>query len=192
MNSKPDTKRCLWPGDDPLMITYHDKEWGVPVHDDRKLFEFIVLDTFQAGLSWAIVLKKREGFRKAYDNFQPEIIATYDETKIGELIQNPAIIRNKLKIRTTVTNAQTFLDIRKEYGSFDRFIWRFTEGKTIVNHWETEKDIPSHSTESNSMSTELKTRGFKFVGTTICYAFMQAVGMVNDHMVDCFRYDQVS
>ena len=191
MNSKPDTKRCLWPGDDPLMITYHDKEWGVPVHDDRKLFEFIVLDTFQAGLSWAIVLKKREGFRKAYDNFQPEIIATYDETKIGELIQNPAIIRNKLKIRTTVTNAQTFLDIRKEYGSFDRFIWRFTEGKTIVNHWETEKDIPSHSTESNSMSTELKTRGFKFVGTTICYAFMQATGMVNDHLTGCFRYREV-
>ncbi len=191
MNSNIDKKRCFWPGDDPLMITYHDKEWGVPVHDDRKLFEFMVLDTFQAGLSWAIVLKKREGFRKAFDNFQPEIIAVYDETKIGELIQNPAIIRNKLKIRTTVTNAQTFLNIRKEYGSFDRFIWQFTEGKTIVNHWKTEKEIPSHSTESNSMSAELKKRGFKFVGTTICYAFMQAAGMVNDHLVDCFRYNKL-
>jgi len=191
MNSNFDTKRCLWPGDDPLMITYHDKEWGVPVHDDRKIFEFMVLDTFQAGLSWAIVLKKREGFRKAFDSFQPEIIATYDETKIGELIQNAAIIRNKLKIRTTVTNAQTFLDIQKEYGSFDRFIWRFTEGKTIVNRWETEEDIPTHSEESNAMSAELKTRGFKFVGTTICYAFMQAAGMVNDHVIDCFRYNKL-
>ncbi|MBC8215702.1 MAG: DNA-3-methyladenine glycosylase I [Candidatus Marinimicrobia bacterium] len=180
--------RCDWPGDNPLMIAYHDNEWGVPVHDDRKLFEFIVLDSFQAGLSWAIVLNKREGFRDAFDNFQPEVIASYDEQKIQKLIQNPAIIRNKLKIRSTITNAHEFLDIQKEFGSFDKFIWQFTGGKTITNLWKTEAEIPTRSPESDAMSNELKKRGFKFVGTTICYAFMQAAGMVNDHLTGCFRY----
>ncbi len=170
------------------MIAYHDNEWGVPVHDDRKLFEFIVLDSFQAGLSWAIVLNKREGFRDAFDNFQPEVIASYDEQKIQKLIQNPAIIRNKLKIRSTITNAHEFLDIQKEFGSFDKFIWQFTGGKTITNLWKTEAEIPTRSPESDAMSNELKKRGFKFVGTTICYAFMQAAGMVNDHLTGCFRY----
>ncbi len=170
------------------MIAYHDNEWGVPVHDDRKLFEFIVLDSFQAGLSWAIVLNKREGFRDAFDNFQPEVIASYDEPKIQKLIQNPAIIRNKLKIRSTITNAHEFLDIQKEFGSFDKFIWQFTGGKTITNLWKTEAEIPTRSPESDAMSNELKKRGFKFVGTTICYAFMQAAGMVNDHLTGCFRY----
>lgn len=170
------------------MIAYHDEEWGVPLHDDRKLFEFIVLDSFQAGLSWAIVLNKREGFRDAFDNFQPEVIASYDEQKIQKLIQNPAIIRNKLKIRSTITNAHEFLDIQKEFGSFDKFIWQFTGGKTITNLWKTEAEIPTRSPESDAMSNELKKRGFKFVGTTICYAFMQAAGMVNDHLTGCFRY----
>lgn len=170
------------------MIAYHDNEWGVPVHDDRKLFEFIVLDSFQAGLSWAIVLNKREGFRDAFNNFQPEVIASYDEQKIQKLIQNPAIIRNKLKIRSTITNAHEFLDIQKEFGSFDKFIWQFTGGKTITNLWKTEAEIPTRSPESDAMSNELKKRGFKFVGTTICYAFMQAAGMVNDHLTGCFRY----
>lgn len=170
------------------MIAYHDEEWGVPLHDDRKLFEFIVLDSFQAGLSWAIVLNKREGFRDAFNNFQPEVIASYDEQKIQKLIQNPAIIRNKLKIRSTITNAHEFLDIQKEFGSFDKFIWQFTGGKTITNLWKTEAEIPTRSPESDAMSNELKKRGFKFVGTTICYAFMQAAGMVNDHLTGCFRY----
>lgn len=188
MSSQTNISRCDWPGENPLMIAYHDDEWGVPVHDDRKLFEFMVLDTFQAGLSWAIVLNKREGFREAFDNFRPDIIAGFDEKKIQELIQNPTIIRNKLKIRSTVTNAHVFLDIQKEFGSFDAFIWKFTGGKTITNRWKTKAEIPTRSPESDAMSAELKKRGFKFVGTTICYAFMQAAGMVNDHLVGCFRY----
>lgn len=183
--------RCPWVGQNETMIRYHDEEWGVPVHDDMKLFEFIVLDSFQAGLSWAIILNKREGFREAFAHFQPEKVAAFTEEKINELILNPAIIRNKLKIRSTVTNAQAFLDIQKEYGNFDKFIWQFTDGETIRNKWETEAEIPTHSPESDAMSTELKKHGFKFVGTTICYAFMQAAGMINDHLVDCFRYTEV-
>lgn len=184
--------RCNWPGSNPLMIRYHDEEWGVPVYDDRKLFEFMVLDAFQAGLSWSIVLKKRENFRKALDNFQPKKIALYNDVKIQELLQDTGIIRNKLKIQATVDNAQRFLEIQKEFGSFDRYIWQFTGGKTLVNSWKTMDEIPAKSKESDAMSRDLKKRGFKFVGSTICYAFMQAAGMVNDHVVSCFRYKAVN
>jgi len=183
---------CNWPGDDPLMIRYHDYEWGTPLHDDRTLFEFMVLDAFQAGLSWSTILKKRENFRKALDNFQPEIIANYTDKKIKSLLADEGIIRNRLKIATTVTNAQKFLEIQKEFGTFDKYIWQFTGGKTKVNRWKNLSDIPSSSAESDTMSKDLKKRGFKFVGTTICYAFMQAAGMVNDHMVYCKRWQEIN
>jgi DNA-3-methyladenine glycosylase I len=173
------------------MIEYHDTEWGVPVHDDRKLFEFMVLDAFQAGLSWSIVLRKRENFRKALSNFDYAKIAKYNQKKIERLIADAGIIRNKLKIAATVTNAKAFLRIRKEFGSFDKYIWSFTGGKTIKNKWKTLAQIPASTKESDAMSKDLKTRGFKFVGSTICYAFMQAAGMVNDHLVSCFRYNEV-
>ena len=184
-------KTCSWPGNNPLMNKYHDEEWGVPVHDDQKLFEFLVLDAFQAGLSWSTILNKRENFRKAFDNFDPEIIANYDEKKIESLLIDAGIIRNKLKIRTTINNAQLFLETQKEYGTFDKYIWQFTGGKTIINKCRKPGDIPVSTKESDAMSNDLKKRGFKFVGTTICYAFMQAAGMVNDHLVDCFRYNEV-
>jgi DNA-3-methyladenine glycosylase I len=184
-------KRCEWPSDDELMLEYHDTEWGVPVHDDRKHFEFLLLDAFQAGLSWSIILKKRENFRKAFDNFEPVKISRYREAKIQKLLNNPGIIRNKLKIRSTVTNARAFLKIQKEFGSFDKFIWQFTGGKQKVNGWKKMKDIPAKSPESDAMSKELKKRGFKFVGSTICYSYMQAAGMVNDHTIYCFRHREV-
>lgn len=184
--------RCHWTGNEPLMIRYHDKEWGVPVHDDRKLFEFMVLDAFQAGLSWSIVLKKRENFRKAMDNFQPEIIAGYDENKIQDLLQNPGIIRNRLKLKATVANAQQFLKVQNEFGRFDRYIWQFTADRTKVNRWEKSEDLPVSTKESDAMSRDLKKRGFKFTGSTICYAFMQAAGMVNDHVVTCCRYNTIN
>lgn len=184
-------KRCDWPKNDPLMIAYHDEEWGVPVHDDYKHFEFMVMDAFQAGLSWSIVLKKRKGFRKAFDGFRFEKIASYDESKIQELLTNEDIIRNQLKIRATVNNAQRFMEIQKEFGSFDRFIWSITGHKTIVNRWESNDQIPSRSIESDAMSSELQKRGFKFAGSTICYAYMQAAGMVNDHLIHCFRYQEL-
>jgi DNA-3-methyladenine glycosylase I len=173
------------------MIEYHDTEWGVPVHDDRKLFEFMVLDAFQAGLSWSIVLKKRENFRKAFSDFGYTKIAKYNQKKIDRLIADPGIIRNKLKIAATVANARAFLRIQSEFGSFDKYIWSFTGGKTIKNKWKTLAQIPVSTKESDAMSKDLKTRGFKFVGSTICYAFMQAAGMVNDHLVSCFRYKEV-
>ncbi|MDQ1265327.1 MAG: DNA-3-methyladenine glycosylase [Bacteroidota bacterium] len=184
-------KSCEWPANNPLLIEYHDNEWGVQLHDDRKLFEFLVLDAFQAGLSWLIVLKKREALREAFDGFNPEKIALYDENKYNELINNQAIIRNKLKIKGTIENAKAFLKIREEYGSFDKFIWQFTDGKQILNKWTTSKEIPASTPLSDKMSAELKKYGFKFVGSTICYAFMQAIGMVNDHLVQCFRYENV-
>ncbi|HRY84233.1 MAG TPA: DNA-3-methyladenine glycosylase I [Candidatus Cloacimonadota bacterium] len=180
--------RCEWVGKDPLMIKYHDEEWGVPVHDDRKLFEFMVLDAFQAGLSWSCVLGKRENFRVAMDNFEAGQIALYNEEKIAELLENAGIIRNKSKIRATIVNARLFLQIQREFGSFDRYIWQFTKGKTIQNRRKLESEIPSRSVESDAMSEDLRKRGFKFVGSTICYAFMQAAGMVNDHLTSCFRY----
>jgi DNA-3-methyladenine glycosylase I len=180
---------CSWPSNDPLMIRYHDEEWGVPLHDDRKLFEFMVLDAFQAGLSWKTVLNKRENFRKALDNFVPEIIAAYAEEKIQRLLEDAGIIRNRAKIRGTVENAKAFLCIQKEFGTFDSYIWQFTGGKTKVNRLEKLSDIPVTSPESDAMSKDLKKRGFKFVGSTICYAFMQAAGMVNDHIESCFRHE---
>lgn len=184
-------KTCTWPGKDPLMNEYHDKEWGVPVHDDRKHFEFMVLDGFQAGLSWAIVLKKRDGFRKAFDDFEVKRIAQYDERKIQSLMKDAAIIRNQLKIRATVNNAQKFIDVQNEFGSFDKYIWQFTNHKTITNKWVSLEQIPAKTIESDAMSKDLKKRGFKFVGSTICYAYIQAAGMVNDHLMDCFRYKEV-
>jgi len=189
MPNKKET--CVWPNNDPLMIAYHDNEWGVPVHDDRKHFEFMVLDAFQAGLSWAIVLKKREGFRKAFDNFNLKKIAAYDEKKIKALLQDSNIIRNQLKIRATVNNAQRFQEIQQEFGNFDKYIWQFTANKTKINKWISHDNIPATSPESDAMSKDLKKRGFKFVGSTICYAYMQAAGMVNDHLVSCFRYKEL-
>ena len=181
---------CNWPGTDPLMTAYHDNEWGVPVHDDRKLFEFLVLDAFQAGLSWKTILHRREGFREAFDNFDAAKIAGYGEDRIQELMQDSRIIRNQSKIRSTVTNAQLFLKIQKEFGTFDKYIWQFTGGTTIYNNWTELTQIPAKSAESDAMSKDLIKRGFKFCGSTICYAFMQAAGMVNDHMVYCEKHSQ--
>lgn len=182
--------RCGWAGK-PLDIEYHDKEWGVPVHDDQKLFEFLVLDAFQAGLSWSTILAKRENFRKAFDDFDYKKIVKYNQTKIEILLQDSGIIRNKLKINATIINAKEFIKVQKEFGSFNKYIWSFTEGKTIINKWKEMNEIPATSKESDSMSKDLKKRGFKFVGSTICYAFMQAAGMVNDHLVSCFRYNEI-
>jgi DNA-3-methyladenine glycosylase I len=183
--------KCSWCLGDPLYEKYHDEEWGVPLHEDNKWFEFVVLDGMQAGLSWLTVLRKRENFRRAFDNFDPAKVATYDEAKILDLLQDVGIIRNKAKVRGAVTNAQAFLKIQKEHGSFDKFIWKFTGGK-VVNHGLTEvAQYPALNDVSIKMSKELVDAGFKFVGPTICYAFMQAAGMVNDHVVSCFRHDQV-
>ncbi len=169
----------------------YDKEWGVPLYNDRKLFEFIVLDTFQAGLSWSIIIKKRKAFREAFDNFNPKLIATYDTYKVNDLMKNPYIIRNKLKILSTINNAKAFLKVKKEFGTFSNFIWRFTDGKTIHNKWENINEIPDRTPISDIMAKELKRRGFKFVGSVICYAFMQASGIVNDHLTSCFRYREL-
>jgi DNA-3-methyladenine glycosylase I len=182
--------RCHWAKSE-LMQAYHDREWGVPVHDDRKLFEFLVLDGAQAGLSWEIILRKREGYRKAFDNFDAERVARYTPKKIEKLLANPGIVRNRLKVEGAVACSKAFLAVRKEFGSFDKYIWQFTGGKTIRNKCETSKDIATTSPEAEAMSKDLKKRGFKFVGPTICYAFMQAAGMVNDHLVECFRYSKV-
>jgi DNA-3-methyladenine glycosylase I len=184
-------KRCQWAEFDPLSKEYHDKEWGVPVHDDRKLFEFIILEGMQAGLSWSTILKKRENFRKAFDNFDSKKIARYDKRKIKELLSNPGIIRNRLKIEAAIQNAKSFLAVQKEFGSFDKYIWQFVNYKPIVNAWKSMKQLPARTAESDAMSIDLKKRGFKFVGSTICYAHMQATGMVNDHTVDCFRHKEV-
>lgn len=183
--------RCKWAGDDPLYIKYHDTEWGVPVHDDRKLFEFLVLEGAQAGLSWITILRKREYFRDAFDHFDPARISGYTVSKQNELLQNPGIIRNKLKIESAVINAGKFLNIVDRYGSFNTYIWQFTEGEQIKNAWKNESDIPAETLISKKMSKDLKSKGFKFVGPTICYAFMQATGMVNDHIVSCFRYNEI-
>ncbi len=185
-------KRCDWPGADELMLKYHDEEWGTPVHDDRKWFEYITLDAFQAGLSWSIVLKKRENFRAAFENFEPETIAKYDETKYTELTQDAGIIRNRAKIKATITNARAFLKIQEEYGTFDKFIWQLFDNQPIVNEWKGTSEIPASTPDSDRLSKELIARGFKFVGTTICYAFMQGAGIVNDHLVSCFRYKELT
>lgn len=183
-------QRCSWALGSELEQIYHDTEWGVPLHDDKKLFELITLEGAQAGLSWATVLNKRENYRKLFDDFEVEKIACYDSRKIESLLTNPGIIRNRLKVESTVTNARAFLALQNEFGSFDAFIWQFTDGKPIVNQWQRVENIPSHTELSDRLSKQLKKRGFRFVGTTICYAFMQATGMVNDHIVDCFRYHQ--
>ncbi|MFH1320181.1 MAG: DNA-3-methyladenine glycosylase I [Bacteroidota bacterium] len=180
--------RCAWVTADPLYIDYHDNEWGIPVHEDPKLFEAIVLDAFQAGLSWLTVLRKRENFRNCFDNFDAKKIANYKGKKIIKLLNDKGVIRNKLKIEAAITNAKAFLNIQEEFGSFDKYIWQFVNYKTIVNRWNSIDEIPVNTIESDTMSNDLKSKGFKFVGTTICYAFMQAVGMINDHTIDCFRY----
>ena len=185
-------RRCPWPEGNEQMLRYHDSEWGVPLHDDRKLFEFLVLDAFQAGLSWAIILKKREGFRKAFDNFDPRKVAKYDSRKLKTLLADAGIIRNRMKIEATIANARAFLEVQGGLGSFDRYIWQFTGGKTKENRWHTLNQLPAHSAESDAMSKDLKARGFRFVGSTICYAFMQAAGMVNDHLVGCFRHRELA
>jgi DNA-3-methyladenine glycosylase I len=181
---------CDWPGGNKLMIEYHDTEWGTPVHDDHTLFEFLMLDNAQAGLSWQTILNKRENYRRVFDNFDPAKIAQYNKRKITSLLENPGIIRNRLKVQAAVTNARAVLEIQKEFGSFDTYIWQFVNGTPIRNKWKNLKDIPATSPESDAMSKDLKKRGFKFVGSTICYAFMQSVGMVNDHLTHCFRYTQ--
>jgi DNA-3-methyladenine glycosylase I len=185
-------QRCPWPANHTLAIEYHDTEWGVPLHDDARHFEFIVLDSFQAGLSWNTILNKRENFRKAFDNFDYTVIADYDEAKVEALMQEEGIIRNRLKILATITNARAFMQVQKEFGSFDRYIWQFTGGKTIDHGITDMKTTPVSTSESDAMSKGLKKRGFKFVGTTICYAYMQAAGMINDHLVSCFRHEEVS
>jgi len=182
------TNTCNWPGNDSLMIEYHDTEWGVPLHDDQKLFEFMVLDAFQAGLSWKTILHRREGFRNAFDNFDVVTIAGYNEDKIQQLMLDASIIRNQSKIRSTVTNAQAFLRVQKEFGTFDQYIWQFTGGTTLYNNWTDLKQLPARSAESDAMSKDLIKRGFKFAGSTICYAFMQAAGMVNDHLTCCNKH----
>jgi DNA-3-methyladenine glycosylase I len=183
--------RCAWPSS-PISIAYHDREWGVPLKDDRKLFEFLVLDAAQAGLSWEIILRKREGFRAAFDNFDPEKIARYDDKKIKILLGDERIIRNRLKIESAIGNAKAFLAVQRECGSFAGYIWQFVEGKPKINARRSLKDIPATSAESDAMSKALKKRGFRFVGSTICYAFMQAAGMVNDHAIDCFRHAELA
>ncbi|MFD1293761.1 DNA-3-methyladenine glycosylase I [Lutibacter holmesii] len=186
-----DKKRCAWCGNDPLYIAYHDTEWGVPVYDDATLFEFLILETFQAGLSWITILKKRENFREAFDNFNYKKIANYSVEKQEELLLNAGIIRNKLKIKATISNAVAFMKIQKEFGSFSAYIWGFTNGKPIKNSAKTLNDVPATTKLSETISKDLKKRGFKFVGSTVIYAHMQATGMVNDHVTDCFRYHEV-
>lgn len=186
-------KRCNWADDTfPEYIQYHDKEWGVPVHDDQTHFEFLILEGAQAGLSWSTILKRRDGYRKAFANFDPEKVARFDEAKVQELLQYEGIIRNKLKVRSAVTNAQLFLEIQEEFGSFDAYIWQFVGGEPIINHWENMKELPASTKESDALSKDLKKRGFKFTGSTIMYAHMQACGLVMDHTVDCFRYEELN
>lgn len=181
-------RRCTWTGTDPLMIAYHDTEWGVPLHDDRKIFEFLVLEGMQAGLSWSTILRKRENFRAAFQGFDPEVVACYGAAEIERLLSDSGIIRNRAKIQAAITNARMFLAVQKEYGSFDRYVWEFVGGRPIRHRFRSDSQIPATSPESDRLSADLKKRGFKFVGSTIVYAHMQATGMVNDHLVGCFRY----
>lgn len=183
-----DRKICEWPSGDALMTEYHDNEWGIPVHDDIRWFEHIVLDGAQAGLSWKTILHRREGYRRAFEGFDPVRVSSFDEKKISELLNDTGIIRNRLKIRSAVTNARAFLKIREEFGSFDKYIWSFTDGKTVVNHWKSLSELPARTPLSDTISKDLKKRGFTFVGSTIVYAFLQAAGIVNDHIVTCFRH----
>ena len=186
-----DKNRCAWCGKDELYVHYHDTEWGVPIFEDSKLFEFLILETFQAGLSWITILRRRENFRKAFDNFDYQKIAKYTDEKFNELIVDERIIRNKLKIRATITNAMAFIKVQEEFGSFSNYIWNFTNHKPIVNHWKSLSELPAKTPLSDEISKDLKKRGFKFVGSTIVYAHMQATGMINDHLVTCFRHKEV-
>ncbi|MEE9430340.1 MAG: DNA-3-methyladenine glycosylase I [Melioribacteraceae bacterium] len=189
--NKDSLVRCKWCGTDSLYLKYHDEEWGKPVHDERQLFEMLILEGAQAGLSWITILKKRDNYKKLFDNFDVVKVSKYSEKKIAKLLENPGIIRNKLKVNSTVTNAQIFIKVQKEFGSFDKYIWQFVNGKPITNKFKTLNEVPAKTKESDVMSKDLKKRGFKFIGSTICYAFMQATGMVNDHTTDCFRYKEV-
>lgn len=184
-------KRCSWANTSPLEQAYHDGEWGRPVHDDRTLFESLILDGAQAGLSWALILNKRENYRRAFDNFDAQKVARYSDKKIAALLENPGIVRNRLKINAAVGNARAFLEVQEAFGSFDRYIWGFVDGRPLQNAWKTDAEVPATSTVSDAMAKDLKKRGFKFVGSTICYAFMQACGMVNDHTIDCHLYTQI-
>ena len=188
MTSSDDRVRCPWPGDDPLMLEYHDREWGAPQHDDQRLFEFLILEGAQAGLSWVTILKKRPAYRKAFAGFEIAKVARFRQAKIDTLVGNPGIVRNRLKIASAIRNAKATISIQKEFGSLDAYLWQFAGGKPIRNHWKTMQQVPATSDESDALSKDLKKRGFNFVGTTICYALMQAIGMVNDHTTDCFRY----
>jgi DNA-3-methyladenine glycosylase I len=191
MGKSSGNRRCQWAGSDPLCVAYHDREWGVPSHDDRHLFEMLILEGAQAGLSWITILKKRDNYRKAFSNFDPAKIARFDRKRIATLLNNPGIVRNRLKIQATVQNAKAFLAIQKEFGTFNAYIWQFVGGSPRQNRWRSLRDIPPKTPESDAMSRDLKKRGFSFVGSTICYAFMQATGMVNDHTIACFRYRQL-
>jgi DNA-3-methyladenine glycosylase I len=184
-------RRCHWPGQDPLMLEYHDREWGLPIHDDRQHFEFLVLEAAQAGLSWAIVLRKREGYRRAFAGFDPAKVSRFDARKIERLTQDAGIIRNRLKIEAAVRNAKAFLDVQREFGTFDAYCWRFVGGRPRINRWKQSEQVPATSPESDAFSKDLKQRGFSFVGSTVIYAHMQAVGMVNDHLVHCFRHREL-
>lgn len=184
--------RCRWCNNDPLYIAYHDSEWGNPIYDDNLLFEFLILEGMQAGLSWITILKKRDAFRAAFSNFNASKIAKYDQHKIEQLLMNEGIIRNKLKIQSAITNAKLFLHVQKEWGSFANYIWQFVDNHPLINHWQDKREVPASTNISDAMSKDLKKRGFKFVGSTICYAFMQAVGMVNDHTTDCFRHNELA
>jgi len=183
---------CAWAGDDPLMRRYHDKEWGAPVHDDRRLFEFLTLEGAQAGLSWSTILRKRENYREAFAGFDPARVARFDSRRRASLMNNPGIVRNRLKIESTVSNARAFLEVRKEFGSFDNYVWRFVNGTSIQNRRKSLREVPAHTVESDALSIDLRKRGFRFVGSTIMYAFMQAVGMVNDHEISCYRYRELA
>ena len=183
--------RCPWSGTYPVYVAYHDEEWGVPLHDDRRLFEMLVLEGAQAGLSWLTILKRREGYRRAFDRFDPRKVARYGADDVARLLADDGVIRNRLKIRSAVTNARAFLKVQEEFGSFDRYVWRFVDGRPVQNAWTTLEELPARTALSDAMSKDLKARGFSFVGSTICYAHMQATGMVNDHLVDCFRYRAV-
>ena len=189
---QPPKNSCAWAGDDPLMRRYHDEEWGVPVHEDRRLFEFLILEGAQAGLSWSTILKKRDNYREAFAGFDPALVARFDARRRAVLMKNPGIVRNRLKIESTVTNAKALLEVREEFGSFDRYVWGFVDGKPIQNRRTRLRDLPAFTRESDAFSKDLRKRGFRFVGSTILYAFMQAVGMVNDHEVSCFRYKELS
>jgi len=183
--------RCAWAGQDPLYIAYHDDEWGVPVHDDRTLFEFLILEGAQAGLSWSTILKKRKNYRQAFDNFDAAKVARYDAKRVRRLLANPGIVRNRLKIASAVRNARSFLAVQEEFGSFAAYLWRFVDGTPIRNAWQSLAEVPARSSVSDALSKDLARRGFGFVGSTICYAYLQAVGLVNDHLVDCFRYHEL-